>query len=163
MRKWRQRGFLTNPKSHKLEVAETKFNPSALNKSHSLCSGVWLRTLLSQMFPWVGDLWWAKGYNGPEEIGWTAYLGSWLRGSGAATLRTGSPGDPWRSNSWRGRMGWVRLRNAEWVPPNPRCSPERGLMSSLSHPGGLPQSASGDRDELSSKDSVRLWGGQERG
>ena len=65
--------------------------------------------LLSHVSPKVGDPWWAKGYNGPKEIGWTAYLGSWLRGSGAATLGAGSPGDPWRSNSWRSRTGWVRM------------------------------------------------------
>ena len=60
-------------------------------------------------------------------------------------------------------MGLVRTRNAEQVPPDSRRSPERGLASSLSPPGGRPQSASGDRGRLSSKDSGRLWRGQERG
>lgn len=57
----------------------------------------------------------------------------------------------------------VRVGHAMHVPPGPGGSPERGLAGPLSPPGGRPQSASGDRGELSSKDSGRLWMGWERG
>lgn len=68
-------------------------------------------------------------------------------------------GDP---RPGRTERGLVRTGNAKQVPPGPGHSPGRGLGRSLSPPGGRPQSASGDLDELGSKDSGRLWCGRER-
>ena len=163
-----ERGLVTDPKSHSLEVAETTFNPNALNESHSLWSGMkpWSAPLPA-FSPRTGrgsEVVRPKGYKtdlwGPERpptlVPGCGEVGQ--RPSGLEAWET--LGDP---RPGRAEGGLVRTGHATQVPPGPRRSPERALTWSLSPPGGRPQSASGDLGELSSKDSGRLWKGWGRG
>ena len=72
------------------------------------------------------------------------------------------PGRPLEIRDLEAQNGTDEDGEEQASPSRPGCSPERGLAGSLSPPGGRPQSASGDRGALSSKDSGRLWRGQER-
>lgn len=106
-----ERALVSDPKSHSLEVAETKLDPDALSKPHSLRS--WVRPYDSPLpaVPPRGVVGVGRGgqikglQDGMEGVDVLPYLGSWLRGPGEVTLRAGGPGDPWRSKTWKDRMG----------------------------------------------------------
>lgn len=106
-----ERALVTDPKSHSLEVAETKLDPDALSKPHALRSGVQPYNSPLPAVPPRGVVRVGRGgqikglQDGMEGVDGSPYLGSWLRAPGKATLRAGGPGDPRRSKTWKDRMG----------------------------------------------------------